>query len=63
MPHGKPAGMRCFQLDAHARCAIFTHADRPAVCAGQQAEAAMCGSNAQQAMVWLTELEQSTAPV
>ncbi len=63
MPHGKPAGMRCIQLDAHARCAIFTHPDRPAVCAGLQAEAAMCGSNAQQAMVWLTELEQSTAPV
>ncbi len=62
MPDGKPAGMRCIQLDADARCAIFTHPDRPAVCAGLQAEAAMCGSNAQQAMVWLTALERATTP-
>lgn len=62
MPDGKPAGMRCIQLDADARCAIFTHPDRPAVCAGLQAEAAMCGSNARQAMVWLTALERATTP-
>lgn len=62
MPDGKPAGMRCIQLDADARCAIFTHPDRPAVCAGLQAEAAMCGSTAQQAMVWLTALERATTP-
>lgn len=62
MPDGKPAGMRCIQLDADARCAIFTHPDRPAVCAGLQAEAAMCGNTAQQAMVWLTALERATTP-
>ncbi len=62
MPDGKPAGMRCIQLDADARCAIFTHPDRPAVCAGLQAEAAMCGSTARQAMVWLTALERATTP-
>jgi hypothetical protein len=62
MPHGKPAGVPCVQLDAAQRCRIFGHPDRPAVCVGLQPSADMCGSCAQAAMVWLTQLEHATAP-
>ncbi len=62
MPHGKAAGVRCHQLTADNRCAIFTSPLRPAVCAGLQATPEMCGNDQQHALVWLTRLEQATAP-
>lgn len=61
MPNGKPAGVRCVQLDAQNRCMIFGLPARPAVCSGLQPSAEMCGASAQQAMLWLTRLEQATA--
>jgi Fe-S-cluster containining protein len=61
MPHGKPAGVRCVQLTADNRCAIFGHADRPAVCASLRAEPAMCGSDRHHALAWLAQLEAATA--
>jgi hypothetical protein len=33
MPQGKPAGVRCIQLDEANRCRIFGRPERPAVCA------------------------------
>ncbi len=62
MPHGKPAGVRCVQLGADERCAIFGHPDRPAVCAGLQPSAEMCRDTREQAMRWLADLEAATAP-
>ena len=62
MPQGKPAGVPCVQLGAGARCRIFGHPERPAVCASLQPSQAMCGTNRTQAMQWLTWMEQATAP-
>ena len=62
MPHGKPAGVRCTQLDDQNRCAIFGQPERPAVCRGLRASAEMCGADARQAIVWLTSLESATTP-
>ena len=36
---GKPAGVRCIQLGDDARCLIFGHPARPAVCSGLQPSA------------------------
>ena len=62
MPLGKPAGVRCVQLDDANRCRIFGQPTRPAVCGGLQASAEMCGDSAEQAIHWLTQLEQATTP-
>ena len=61
MPHGKPAGMRCVQLDAENRCRIFGQPSRPAVCGSLQPEPEMCGSDSEHAMHFLSKLEQLTA--
>jgi uncharacterized protein len=60
MPNGKPAGVRCIQLTADNRCAIFGDLRRPAVCASLQPEPAMCGPDREHAMRWLTQLEATT---
>ena len=62
MPLGKPAGVRCVQLDATERCALFGNPARPAVCASLQPSPAMCGADRGHAMRWLARLERSTAP-
>jgi Fe-S-cluster containining protein len=62
MPDGKPAGMRCIQLDNSNRCLIFGQPERPAFCAGLQPSAEMCGDTREQAIHWLTTLERLTAP-
>lgn len=62
MPNGKPAGVRCVQLMADQRCAIFGRPERPACCGGLQPSREMCGDSRGQAMIWLTELELATAP-
>ncbi len=62
MPLGKPAGVRCIQLADDARCLIFGHPERPAVCSGLMPSAEMCADNALQAMAFLTRLEELTRP-
>ena len=62
MPHGKPAGVRCAQLDEDQQCRIFGQPERPAVCAGLQPSAEMCGTSREGAMIWLTALETATKP-
>jgi len=62
MPDGKPAGVRCVQLADDKRCRIFSHPDRPAVCAGLQPSSEMCGGSREEAIRWLDELERATAP-
>lgn len=63
MPHGKPAGVRCVQLDEQERCRIFGLPERPACCGGLQPSADMCGDGRAQALVWLAELEHATRTV
>ncbi|MFZ4756942.1 MAG: YkgJ family cysteine cluster protein [Burkholderiaceae bacterium] len=62
MPHGKPAGVRCVQLDDAMRCRVFGDPQRPAFCDGLQPSAEMCGDSREQAIAWLDRLERATAP-
>jgi hypothetical protein len=62
MPGGKPAGVRCIQLDEHDRCRLFGQPQRPAVCGGLAPSAEMCGDSREQAMRWLGWLEERTRP-
>jgi hypothetical protein len=61
MPSGKPAGVRCVQLDEQNRCRIFGDPRRPAVCASLQPSLEMCGATVEHAMVYLARLEKATA--
>jgi len=47
---------------ADMRCAVFGQPQRPAFCGGLRPSAEMCGDSRESAMVWLTRLEQVTAP-
>ncbi len=60
MPNGKPAGVRCVQLSDDNRCKLFGMPERPAVCVGLRPSAEMCGESAEEAMVYLSELELLT---
>ncbi|MEC8102146.1 MAG: YkgJ family cysteine cluster protein [Pseudomonadota bacterium] len=60
MPKGKPAGVRCVQLDDNNLCRLFGDPSRPAVCGNFKADADICGAGSQQAMANLIELEQLT---
>jgi uncharacterized protein len=62
MPQGKPAGVRCVQLDEANRCRLFGRPERPAFCGGLQPSVEMCGHTREQAMVWIASLERATAP-
>jgi uncharacterized protein len=63
MPNGKPAGVRCIQLDDQNRCMIFGNPERPAFCASLQPSVEMCGETRSHAMVWLSDLEIQTKPL
>ncbi|MCK0511833.1 YkgJ family cysteine cluster protein [Aromatoleum buckelii] len=62
MPNGKAAGVRCVQLTATNRCAIFGRPDRPACCAGLKPAEEMCGASCADALQWLAKLEAATRP-
>jgi hypothetical protein len=62
MPRGKPAGVRCVQLDAANRCRIFGSPERPAVCGQLQPAVEMCGDSAGHALRFLDRLERDTQP-
>jgi len=62
MPNGKPAGVRCIQLDDLEMCMIFDHPERPAVCGSLKPSISMCGQNRAQAMQVLASLEALTQP-
>ncbi|WP_440903667.1 YkgJ family cysteine cluster protein [Catenovulum sp. SX2] len=60
MPNGKPAGVRCIQLDENNLCKIFGLPERPKVCLQFKADRQICGTNAQQALKIISELEGFT---
>jgi Fe-S-cluster containining protein len=62
MPAGKPAGMRCVQLNDDNACRIFGKPERPAFCSGLAPGLEMCGDSRSHAMIWLAQLESATAP-
>ena len=62
MPKGKPAGVRCIQLDAMNACLLFGLPSRPAVCSAFSAQRDMCSNGPVEALRWLTVLEQATKP-
>ncbi|MGE5650904.1 YkgJ family cysteine cluster protein [Noviherbaspirillum sp. UKPF54] len=61
MPHGKPAGVRCIQLDDANQCLIFGKPERPAVCESLQPSPEMCGNSHEHAMFFLERLERLTS--
>ncbi len=62
MPEGKPAGVRCVQLDAADRCRIFGQAERPAVCGSLRPTQSLCRGSREEALQALAWLEAHTAP-
>lgn len=60
MPLGKPAGLRCVQLDEEDRCRLFGRPERPAVCGSLSPSPEMCGPDRAHAMHWLQRLEAAT---
>ena len=62
MPDGKPAGVRCVQLDERNACRIFGMPGRPAVCVSLRPTASMCGASREDAMRILAAMEIATAP-
>lgn len=62
MPHGKPAGVPCVNLDEHLRCRLFGKPERPAFCTSLRPMASMCGESRDDAMRALDLLEALTAP-
>jgi uncharacterized protein len=62
MTAGKPAGVRCAQLTTDNRCRLFGRPDRPAVCVSLKPTPEMCRQSADEAMAYLSALEESTRP-
>ena len=62
MPHGKPAGVPCVQLDDDFRCRLFGRPERPAFCASLRPSQEMCGASRADASAYLRVLETLTRP-
>ncbi|CAH7004687.1 conserved hypothetical protein [Vibrio chagasii] len=60
MSNGKPAGVRCIQLNEQNLCKLFGQDSRPKVCHQFKACPVVCGKTAQEALDNLTELEAIT---
>lgn len=60
MPDGKPAGVRCIQLDSGNRCRLFGKPERPDICRRLRAEPLMCGATREDALRLLQALEIAT---
>ena len=62
MPHGKPAGIPCVQLDDELNCRLFGRPDRPAFCASLRPQPDMCGASREEAIETLMLLDIATQP-
>ncbi len=60
MPRGKPAGVRCANLNDRNECTLYGKAVRPAFCAGWQPMPEVCGQGFQEAMRRISRWEQAT---
>lgn len=61
MPNGKPAGVRCIQLNEVDQCMLFNLPGRPVVCSSIQPSLEMCGNSRNEAIIWLRRLEAQTS--
>ncbi|MFE8072084.1 YkgJ family cysteine cluster protein [Marinobacteraceae bacterium S3BR75-40.1] len=59
MPEGKPAGVRCIQLDDNGLCRLFGDPRRPKVCGQFQPEEAICGTSREEALATIRWLENT----
>lgn len=62
MPQGKPAGVRCVNLDAENRCRLWGTPEYPELCRSFPPRPDVCGETAEQAMALIAELERLTRP-
>ena len=60
MPMGKPAGIRCVQLDKNNMCRLFGDPRRPDVCHRFDFDIEVCGESRESAIALITELEHMT---
>lgn len=60
MPQGKPAGVRCIQLDDDNGCRLWRSAQRPQVCGSFPPSAETCGTEREAALRYLALLEAAT---
>ena len=61
MPDGKPAGVRCYNLDDNNCCLIHGTEEYPDVCRAFSATPELCGKSNKEAYERLGELEALTA--
>jgi Fe-S-cluster containining protein len=62
MPKGKPAGVRCINLNATNLCTIFGKPERPEVCNNFMPAPDTCGETNKEAMQLLSLMESATSP-
>lgn len=62
MPDGKPAGVRCVNLLPDNTCRLHGTDQYPHVCRALRPSPEMCGTTREEAMQYLTWLEQVTLP-
>lgn len=60
MPEGKPAGVRCVQLDDRNLCRLFGLPERPTVCRAFDYDLSLCGTDNGAALDNITLLETAT---
>lgn len=60
MPLGKPAGVRCVQLDENNLCRLFGSVQRPKVCLDFKPTIDICGETNQDAIKIINYLESVT---
>ncbi len=60
MENGKPAGVRCIQLDENNLCKLFGQPERPRVCLNFKPCPSVCGKTNDEALTNLIELESLT---
>ncbi|MDR9439490.1 MAG: YkgJ family cysteine cluster protein [Halomonas sp.] len=60
MPDGKPAGVRCPQLDDANLCRLFGDPRRPAACSRFDYDPELCGEQREEALKRIEALELAT---
>lgn len=61
MPAGKPAGVRCVNLDAQNLCRLFGDPSRPDVCLRFDYDPALCANDREEALARIAACEIETA--
>ena len=62
MKNGKPAGIRCINLDNNNMCLLFGKKERPKVCISLKPSKEMCGNSYFEAVKYLEKIEKETVP-